>query len=176
MFSRSLALVATAVAFMIAFIFYVLLTFIGGFNTMYLNAVLAAIIILVLFEPLRERSHRRLARHEIPQPRRQAPGHAFAHQRRLVPGSGLFEAARIGTGAGDVERDTGGGIRLQTVMISPTQRAAIINGVVVKLGEKYGDAVLVRVTESGVVLRSGDVHRVLRIHPDVEMRARSMGQ
>jgi two-component system, NtrC family, sensor histidine kinase HydH len=48
-------LVATAVAFSIAGIFYVLITFIGGFNTMYLNAVLAAIVILVLFDPLRER-------------------------------------------------------------------------------------------------------------------------
>jgi len=48
-------LVATAVAFSIAGIFYVLITFIGGFNTMYLNAVLAATVILVLFDPLRER-------------------------------------------------------------------------------------------------------------------------
>jgi signal transduction histidine kinase len=48
-------LVATAVAFLIAGIFYVLLTFIGGFNTMYLNAVLAAITVLVVFDPLRAR-------------------------------------------------------------------------------------------------------------------------
>jgi signal transduction histidine kinase len=48
-------LIATAVAFLIAGIFYVLITFIGGFNTMYLNAVLAAIVILVLFDPMRER-------------------------------------------------------------------------------------------------------------------------
>jgi two-component system, NtrC family, sensor histidine kinase HydH len=48
-------LVATALAFLIAGIFYVLLTFIGGFNTMYVNAVLAAIVILVLFEPLQAR-------------------------------------------------------------------------------------------------------------------------
>ena len=48
-------LVATAVAFLIAGIFYVLFTFLGGFNTMYINAVLAAIVILVVFEPLRER-------------------------------------------------------------------------------------------------------------------------
>ncbi|HVY46536.1 MAG TPA: ATP-binding protein, partial [Minicystis sp.] len=48
-------LVATAVAFLIAFIFYVLLTYIGTFNTMYLNAVLAAIVILVVFDPLRDR-------------------------------------------------------------------------------------------------------------------------
>ncbi len=48
-------LVATAVAFLIAFIFYVLLTYLGTFNTMYLNAVLAAIVILVVFDPLRDR-------------------------------------------------------------------------------------------------------------------------
>jgi hypothetical protein len=81
--------------------------------------------------------------------------------------------AGFGTGAGDAERDTGGGIRLQSVMISPTQRSAIINGVLVRLGEKYGDAVLVGVAENGVVLKSGSVHQVLRLHPDVEMRARS---
>ncbi len=55
-------LVATAVAFLIALIFYLLLTFIGGFNTMYLNAVLAAIVILVLFDPLRERVEEQLQR------------------------------------------------------------------------------------------------------------------
>ena len=43
---------------------------------------------------------------------------------------------------------------LQSVMISPTQKAAIINGVMVKLGEKYGDAVLARVAESEVVLEA----------------------
>jgi hypothetical protein len=80
--------------------------------------------------------------------------------------------AGFGIGAADSERETGGGIRLQTVMISPTQRAAIINGVLVRLGEKYGDAVLVGVAENGVVLKSGSVHQVLRLHPDVDMRAR----
>jgi nitrogen-specific signal transduction histidine kinase len=55
-------LVATAVAFLIAGIFYVLLTFIGGFNTMYLNAVLAAIVILVVFDPLRDRVEEQIHR------------------------------------------------------------------------------------------------------------------
>jgi MSHA biogenesis protein MshK len=76
----------------------------------------------------------------------------------------------LGAGAADTESDTAGGIRLQSVMISPTQSAAIINGVRVRLGEKYGDAVLVRVTESEVVLRSGGAQQVLKIHPGVEKR------
>jgi MSHA biogenesis protein MshK len=63
-----------------------------------------------------------------------------------------------------------GGVMLQTVMISPTQKAAIISGVMVKLGEKYGDAVLVKVSESEVVLKSGDAQQVLRLHPGVDKR------
>jgi two-component system, NtrC family, sensor histidine kinase HydH len=46
-------MVATALAFTLAGIFYICVTVIGRFSTMYLNAVLAAVVILVLFEPLR---------------------------------------------------------------------------------------------------------------------------
>ena len=45
-------LVSTALAFSLAGIFYLFVMVIGGFDTMYLNAVLAAIVFLVLFEPL----------------------------------------------------------------------------------------------------------------------------
>jgi signal transduction histidine kinase len=46
-------LVATALAFTVAFIFYLCVTVIGRFSTMYLNAVLGAVVLLVLWEPLR---------------------------------------------------------------------------------------------------------------------------
>ncbi len=52
-------LVATALAFALAAIFY-LFVLIGGFNTMYLNAVLAAIVFLVLFEPLQHEVEKRI--------------------------------------------------------------------------------------------------------------------
>ncbi|MGZ3417908.1 MAG: ATP-binding protein [Polyangiales bacterium] len=45
-------LVATALAFCIAAIFWLFVTLVGRFNTMYLNAVLASIAVLVLFNPL----------------------------------------------------------------------------------------------------------------------------
>jgi signal transduction histidine kinase len=45
-------LVSTALAFSLAAIFYLFVMVIGGFDTMYLNAVLAAIVFLVLFEPM----------------------------------------------------------------------------------------------------------------------------
>jgi MSHA biogenesis protein MshK len=68
----------------------------------------------------------------------------------------------------DVPDATAPGNQLQSVMISPTRRAAIINGVVVELGAKYGDAVLMRVAEDEVVLRSGSSQQVLKLHPGVE--------
>jgi len=49
-------LVSTALAFSLAGIFYLLVKLFGGFEVMYLGAILAAIVILVLFEPLRERA------------------------------------------------------------------------------------------------------------------------
>src|SRR5690349_10300383 len=70
----------------------------------------------------------------------------------------------------DTDADSGGGTVLQSVIISPTNKAAIISGVMVKLGEKYGDAVLAKVTENEVVLKSGTTSQVLKLHPGVEKR------
>jgi signal transduction histidine kinase len=53
-------LVSTALAFCLAGIFYLFVLVIGGFDTMYLNAVLAAIVFLVLFEPLQTEVERRI--------------------------------------------------------------------------------------------------------------------
>ncbi len=55
-------LVATAVAFLIAGLFHVLVTVIGKFNTMYLNAVVASIVVLVLFNPLRDKVEQQIQR------------------------------------------------------------------------------------------------------------------
>jgi signal transduction histidine kinase len=55
-------LVSTALAFALAGIFYVSITYIGRFGAMYLNAVLAAIVFLVLFEPLEHEVETRINR------------------------------------------------------------------------------------------------------------------
>jgi len=78
--------------------------------------------------------------------------------------------AGFDSGVADAAADAGGGVILQSVLISPTQKAAIIGGVMVKLGEKYGDAVLVKVAENEVVLKSGGGLQVLKLHPGVEKR------
>src|SRR6185437_3525773 len=48
-------LVATSIAFLIALIFYFLAVRLGQYRTMYLNVVLAGIVIILIFDPLRER-------------------------------------------------------------------------------------------------------------------------
>jgi MSHA biogenesis protein MshK len=57
---------------------------------------------------------------------------------------------------------------LQSVIITPERRAAIINGERVELGAVYGDARVARITETEVVLRSADRTEVLKLYPNVD--------
>lgn len=63
-----------------------------------------------------------------------------------------------------------GGPMLQSVLISPTRKAAIISGRTVALGEKFGDARVVKITETEVVLRNGKEMQTLKLFPDIEKR------
>ncbi len=57
---------------------------------------------------------------------------------------------------------------LQSVIITPERRAAIINGERVELGGVYGDARVSRITETEVVLRSAARTEVLKLYPNVD--------
>ena len=63
------------------------------------------------------------------------------------------------------QKDSG----LQTIIISPTRRAAIINGQMVELGAKLGDARLVGISESVAVLERAQGRQVLALFPGVEI-------
>ena len=73
-------------------------------------------------------------------------------------------AAASGDGAA-----TGGPV-LQSVMLSPTRKVAMISGEVVVLGGRYGSARLVKLSESEAVLRDGAEITVLKLFPLVEKR------
>lgn len=62
---------------------------------------------------------------------------------------------------------------LQSVLVSPGRRVAIISGQTVKVGDKYGDAVVVEIAEGEVVLRSGRELRRLKLFPDIEKKLTS---
>lgn len=76
--------------------------------------------------------------------------------------AGMPDAAGNGLPAGPV---------LQSVMLGAGRRAALIGGRMVAVGEKFGEATLVRVTEQGAVLRNPDGSlQTLRMHPAVEKK------
>ncbi len=58
---------------------------------------------------------------------------------------------------------------LQSVILSPKREAAIINGIEVAAGERYGDAVLTVVNETCVVLMGPEGRRVMHMFPTVNM-------
>jgi len=58
---------------------------------------------------------------------------------------------------------------LQSIIISPLRRAAILNGQTVELGGKIGDVTLIEVNESGVVLQGTGGRQVLTLFPNVRI-------
>jgi MSHA biogenesis protein MshK len=63
-----------------------------------------------------------------------------------------------------------GASRLQSVLISPTRRLALIDGRLVPLGGKVGDATVVAITESGVVLKKNGESEKLQLLSGVEIK------
>lgn len=65
---------------------------------------------------------------------------------------------------------------LQSIIIRKTgQRAALINGEVVELGGKVGDAKLVKIAEDRVVLKGPEGEQTLRLMPAAEKKATADG-
>jgi hypothetical protein len=59
---------------------------------------------------------------------------------------------------------------LQSVLITPSQRSAIIDGEFVKLGGEIGASRVIKITESEVVLSSGSGTETLHLYPDITVK------
>ena len=57
---------------------------------------------------------------------------------------------------------------LQSVMIRPGQRTAMINGQLLAEGERFGDAKLVKISEGEVILVGPEGRQTLKLFPGVE--------
>lgn len=64
------------------------------------------------------------------------------------------------------------GPQLQSVLISPTRRIAVISGHTVALGGKYGKATVASIIEGAVLLRYPDRRKTLRLIPSAEKHER----
>jgi MSHA biogenesis protein MshK len=61
-------------------------------------------------------------------------------------------------------------LQLQTILLSPQRKLAVINGQTVKIGERVGDATLVTISETGVVLKRGEETQTVRLLPGLERK------
>jgi MSHA biogenesis protein MshK len=61
---------------------------------------------------------------------------------------------------------------LQSVLIAPGRSVAVVDGRMVRVGSRLGDAEVVKIDESGVVLRSSGRTETLKLLPDAK-RVRS---
>lgn len=94
---------------------------------------------------------------------------AAAHGEALVDPTRppeIIGASAVAAGASAVPR----GDTLQSVIVSPARRAAVINGRTVELGGKYDDATLVEVSESGAVLEGAQGRKELALFPGVSIK------
>ena len=87
----------------------------------------------------------------------------------------LSDPTRPPSGIGDAAASAGVPVYpqvrgLQSVIISPSRCAAIIDGKTVELGAKHGSEKLVDVTEKGVVLQGEHGRRVLTLFSAVSMK------
>jgi hypothetical protein len=77
------------------------------------------------------------------------------------------------TGTGPARAGQSGGLVLQSVLIFPDFRSAIISGEHVSLGQSVGGQRLVKVSETEVVLLEGGTRHTLKLFPGVEKRPSS---
>jgi MSHA biogenesis protein MshK len=62
----------------------------------------------------------------------------------------------------------GGAPRLESIIVRGGKRTAIVSGEVVGPGDKVGDAVVERISDTAVLLRTGTRHEVLQLYPDLK--------
>jgi MSHA biogenesis protein MshK len=75
-----------------------------------------------------------------------------------------------GAKAGDEQEATAGGAgaRLESVLISPDRRIAVIGGQQFRVGDKFGEGRIVGISETEVVIRGPESSETLKLFPDVQ--------
>lgn len=76
----------------------------------------------------------------------------------------------ISVARGELAASPAAGPVLQSVLISPARKMAIISGQAVKLNGKFGDSRVVHIAETEVILRNGKTEQRLKLFPDIKIR------
>lgn len=64
------------------------------------------------------------------------------------------------------------GPRVESILIAPDRRIAVINGTQVTVGGRIATGQVVRITETEVVIRGAEGEQTLKLFPDVPGRVR----
>jgi MSHA biogenesis protein MshK len=100
------------------------------------------------------------------------PGPASAQRGALVDPT---RPPNMSVESGAKESAAPAGPQLQSVLISPTRRVAVISGSTVVQGGKYGNATVTSISEGAVLLRYADRRETLHLIPGVVKRERLTG-
>ena len=77
-------------------------------------------------------------------------------------------------------RDAGEGLmpgpRIESILIAPDRRLAVISGQQVTIGSRVGSAVVVGITETEVMLRGADGERTLKLFPELVRQSAAAGK
>lgn len=76
--------------------------------------------------------------------------------------------ASIGSAGGNTAAPQGS--TLQSVSISGKQRYAMINGIMLKVGDTVSEGRIVKITENSVIVRSANGPVTLKLFPDIDKR------
>ncbi len=76
-------------------------------------------------------------------------------------------AAPAGAATGD--QSSGGGLVLQSTLLSKGRRIAMIDGKPMKVGDRIGSARIISIDPGAVTLREANKTRVLKLYPGVEV-------
>lgn len=84
----------------------------------------------------------------------------------------LADPTRPPSASQDESAGVAEGPRLESVLIGPDRRIAIIGGQQYRMGDPYREGRIVRITESEVAIRTGEALEVLKLLPASEKRLR----
>jgi MSHA biogenesis protein MshK len=59
------------------------------------------------------------------------------------------------------------GPRVESILIAPDRRLAVVNGQQVTVGSRFGAGTVVRITETEVVVRGSEGEQKLRLYPEL---------
>jgi len=98
-----------------------------------------------------------------------SPAGQAAHAQALADPMRPPQAAAVAA-AGEAQAAVPGGSRLQSILLSPGRKIAVIDGRTVPLGGSVDGATLVAIRETEVVLQKGAERETLKLNPGVQIR------